>query len=100
MKTEFVSRKRSTGTTKKGGVPKKSAIPSVTKIKLKYIGLRVCPKGPRVTSALLVGDVGMISVPAAANMRTAQTAIAMPETTSAIAVGVERISTTEAQANP
>src|SRR6266576_1372322 len=53
-------------------------MPKVSKIKPEYIGLRLKPNGPLVTSLLFDGDVGMISVPSLANVVRPHAASAKP----------------------
>src|SRR5579862_4676630 len=55
-----------------GQAPVQTATPKVRISMPRYIGLRVTRYGPRMTSARLAGEVGLISVPSRRNRRNAQ----------------------------
>src|ERR1700722_2320151 len=73
MCTKFVVAKTAIGARNIGQAPTQTATPSTNVIRPRYIGLRVKRYGPRVTSARLVGEVGLISVPSRRNKPAAQT---------------------------
>src|SRR6266567_6073144 len=98
MKTKLQMRNSSTGTIRNGSVPKNKATPALAKTSPEYIGLRVKRNGPCVTRILLLTDVGMTSVPAAAKVFRPHTARKIPATVNKIASDNERKYTICAQA--
>src|SRR6476646_9290272 len=89
MCMKFVVAKTAIGARNIGQAPTQTATPSANVIGPRYIGLRVKRYGPRVTSARLVGEVGLISVPARRNSPAAQTGGMNASTTSAMPSGGE-----------
>src|SRR5258708_31416759 len=87
MWTQLAVANTATGARNIGHAPTQRAMPKVTMVRPRYIGLRVRPYGPLTTSFLFSGEVGLSSVPARRNITTAHTGGAQPSRTRAIPSG-------------